>query len=259
MAKTIWGLIAIAIMTGTAVAQPGATPPTDRRRNPVRSPRYRARRCRRAATAQRQRAHDQLLDQVIAKAEQQRRRSRPSRAARSPRAALGLDRPDRAGCGRAASSIPATSTSALTFGLGFEKFKVPVLPDMETLRRSSSSASRRKRKDRDQGSCSRAGQPDPLELEQRSSKQVYEDVRKEILGLENTRGKRLERPAYHARASKRIACSAPSAGSVARAGIGVWKLTLGASASVGRVCRGECALRTTASKCSPAPRSCCTS
>jgi hypothetical protein len=131
---------------------------------------------------------------------------------------------------------PGDIDAALTFGIGLETFKVPVLPDTDTLK--ALVVERFKAEGKQRVLAILGGrQPDPIELDT-IVKQVYEDVRKEILGLANTRAKHLERPQYTIAFEANRRFGAERWLGRARAGIGIWKLTFGLSASFGRACRG---------------------
>jgi hypothetical protein len=79
--------------------------------------------------------------------------------------------------------------------------------------------------------------PEPIELNALAA-QVYAEVRDEILGVKNVRGKTLERPKLTIGfEANRLFRSERWLGRT-RVGVGVWKVTLALSAAVGRVCRG---------------------
>lgn len=131
---------------------------------------------------------------------------------------------------------PGDLDAALTFGIGLETFKVPVLPDPDTLK--ALVVERFKSEGKQRVLAILGGrQPDPIELDT-IVKQVYQDVRKEILGLANTRAKHLERPQYTIAFEANRRFGAERWLGRARGGIGIWKLTFGLSASFGRACRG---------------------
>src|SRR3954471_19105437 len=89
---------------------------------------------------------------------------------------------------------PGDIDAALTIGVGFETFKVPVLPELETIQDLIVERVKAQLKQRIIETF-KARQPARLELET-LAKQVYEDVRSEILGLENVRPKTFERPQF---------------------------------------------------------------
>lgn len=119
---------------------------------------------------------------------------------------------------------------ALTFGLGFEKFKVPVLPSMETLKALVKERAKAKLKDqilaRFQGR-----EPDPISAEQ-FAREVWEEAVQEILGLENVRAKTMERPALSLGLEVNRMFSSEAWAPRVRIGVGVWKFTVAGSFSV---------------------------
>jgi len=219
MAKTVWGLIALAVMTGTAGAQAPAPeqPPTAEQPSPS--------------------DQEALLDQLIQKAQEEAPSIETVARGSWRRFRRSISVGPTAGLWSGAIIDPHNVDVALTFGVGFEKFKVPVLPSMDTLQDLIVERIKAQAKDRLKSLL--MGRPiEPVELE-RMVKQVYEDVRKEVLGLENIRGKTMERPAYNvAVEANRLFIAERWLGRV-RAGIGIWKFTVGASFAFGRVCRSE--------------------
>ena len=132
---------------------------------------------------------------------------------------------------------PGDIDAALTIGIGFETFKVPVLPEMETIQDLIVERVKAQLKQRIIETF-KARQPARLELEA-LVKQVYEDVRNEILGLENVRPKIFERPQFTVGFEANRLLGADRWLGRTRVGIGVWNVTLALSAAVGRVCRGS--------------------
>jgi hypothetical protein len=132
---------------------------------------------------------------------------------------------------------PGDIDAALTIGVGFETFKVPVLPEMETVQDLIVERVKAQLKQRIIETF-KARQPARLELEA-LVKQVYEDVRNEILGLENVRPKLFERPQFTVGFEANRLLGADRWLGRTRVGIGVWNVTLALSAAVGRVCRGS--------------------
>jgi len=131
-----------------------------------------------------------------------------------------------------AGIVPAQdeTESAITFGIGVETFKVPVLPDPETLKLLVIERAKAKLKEQIAGRF--AGQtPDPISAEQ-FAREVWEEAVKEILGLENVRPKTMERPAFNAALEVNRTFNAKAWAPRLRLGIGVWKVTLGASFAV---------------------------
>lgn len=131
---------------------------------------------------------------------------------------------------------PGELDAALTFGIGLETFKVPVLPSVETLK--TLIAERMKAQLKDRIKAAFQGKPvDPIALDTMAA-QIYQEVRDEVLGLENVRAKTMERPQYTIGFEANRLFGAERWLGRTRVGIGVWKLTVGLSAAVGRVCRG---------------------
>jgi hypothetical protein len=120
---------------------------------------------------------------------------------------------------------------ALTFGLGVEVFKVPILPDSETIK--ALIIERIKGKIKDQLFARLGGRPaDPVTVEG-LVKEIYQDVRQEVLGLENRRNKHMERPRFNIALEVNRLWRADQWLPRLRVGIGIWKFTLGAAAGVG--------------------------
>ncbi|HSD86100.1 MAG TPA: hypothetical protein VLB44_01250 [Kofleriaceae bacterium] len=217
MIKPSLVLIALAIAGHAAYAQPGETPPV-------------------SGQGDAQVQQETLLDQAIAQAR--------ANAPTIERVAMGTLRRARrsisigptVGLWSAAFIDPGDIDAALTFGIGVEMFKVPVLPDVETLQDLITERVKAQAKQRIV-QVFQGRQPDPIEINQ-IVLQVYEDVRKEILGLENVRAKTMERPAFSfALEANRLFAADRWQGRL-RAGIGIWKFTLAGSFAVGRACRG---------------------
>jgi hypothetical protein len=201
------GLFVLVLLTSTAIAQPGAN---DRIQTD--------------------------LDALIAKA----RAEAPSietvvrGTVRRARRALSIG--PTVGLWTAAIIDPGDIDAALTLGIGFETFQVPVLPSLETLQDLVVERVKAQIKQRILDTF-KGRQPEPLELET-LVKHVYDEVRGEILGLQNVRPKTFERPQYTVGFEANRLFGADRWLGRTRVGIGVWKVTLGLSAAVGRVCRG---------------------
>lgn len=128
--------------------------------------------------------------------------------------------------------VPAQDTfeHAITFGLALEVFKVPILPDQDTIK--ALILERVKAKVKDQLFARLAGrQPDPIEAEA-MIKQIYAEVRAEVLGLENLRAKTMERPRFNIALEANRMFRSEAWMPRLRAGVGIWKLTLGGSFGV---------------------------
>lgn len=131
---------------------------------------------------------------------------------------------------------PGEIDAALTFGIGVETFKVPVLPDMNTIKALIQERLKAQLKERIKDVL-KGRPPQPMELDQIAA-QVYGEVRDEILGQKNVRAKTMERPRFSVGFEANRVFGAERWLGRTRVGLGVWKLTLGISAAVGRVCRG---------------------
>ena len=217
-------LIVLAVSTHVAVAQPGATAPMppEMEQPPPPPP---------------QQNDDALIDQAIAKAQAEMPTVLTIAKGAFRRARRSVAIGPTVGTWGAAYITPGEADLALTVGLGFEMFKVPVMPDMETLKALVVERVKAVAKDRiKQAFQGRA--IDPVYLDQIVLK-VYEDVRKEILGLENVRAKTLERPAYTIAFEADRRFGAERWLGRTRVGVGVWKLTFALSASFGKACRGD--------------------
>lgn len=219
MTGTISSVIVLAIMTATAVAQPGAKPASE---SPPSTPVIDA--------------NGVNLDELIARAEAEAPSIATVAKGTVRRARRSISIGPTVGLWSAAFISPGEIDAALSFGIGLETFKVPVMPSMETLQGLIVERVKAQLKDRITDLL-KGQKPDPAELD-RLVKQVYQDVRNEILGLENVRSKTMERPSLTVGfEANRLFGAARWLGRT-RVGIGVWKFTLAISASVGRVCRG---------------------
>jgi hypothetical protein len=126
--------------------------------------------------------------------------------------------------------------AALTFGLGIETFRVPVVPSTETVKALIVERVKAQAKDRI-AQAFQGRPPDPVQLDAIVA-QVYAEVRDELLGVRNVRAKTIERPRLtFALEANRVFGAERWLGRT-RVGVGVWKVTLAASLAVGRVCRG---------------------
>lgn len=215
-------LLVLVLLTSAAIAQPGATPPTE---PPAQ-----------AGVRIGNNRVETELDALIAQAQAEaptietvmRGTFRRARRALSIGATVGL--------WTAAIIEPGDIDAALTIGVGFETFKVPVLPSMETIQALIVERVKAQMKQRIVDTF-KGRQPEPLELDA-LVKQVYEEVRDEILGLKNVRPKTFERPQFTVGFEANRLFGADRWLGRTRVGIGVWKVTLALSAAIGRVCRG---------------------
>jgi hypothetical protein len=215
-------LLVLVLLTSTAIAQPGATSPTEP-----------------PAPTGVQNGDARIetdLDALIAKAQAAAPTIETVARGAFRRARRALSIGPTVGLWTAAIVDPGDVDAALTIGIGFETFKVPVLPSRETLQDLIVERVKAQMKQRIIDTF-KGRQPEPLELEV-FVKQVYEDVRNEILGLENVRPKTFERPQFTLGFEANRLFGADRWLARTRVGIGVWKVTLALSAAVGRVCRG---------------------
>lgn len=209
-------LLLLVLLTSTAIAQPDAAPP---------------------APAGAQDGDGGIdLDALIAKAQAEAPSIESIARGAFRRARRGLSIGPTVGVWTGAILDPGDLDAALTIGFGLETFKVPVLPSVETIQGLIVDRVKGQMKQRIFDSL--RGRPlDPLEAEV-LVKQVYEDVRNEVLGLKNVRAKTFERPKFTLGFEANRLFGAERWLGRTRVGIGVWKVTLALSAAVGRVCRG---------------------
>jgi hypothetical protein len=214
-------LLVLAILTSVAHAQPGASPANE---PPASEPPP-------AATNE-----DSLIDAAIAKAHAEAPTIETVARGAFRRARRSISIGPTVGLWSAALIDPGEIDAALTFGIGVEMFKVPVLPTMDTVKELITERVKAKLKDRVKAAFQ--GRPmEPLAVET-LAKEIYSEVRDEILGLENVRPKTMERPRYSIGFEANRVFGAERWLGRTRVGIGIWKFTLGISAAVGRVCRG---------------------
>lgn len=126
--------------------------------------------------------------------------------------------------------------AALTFGVGVETFRVPVLPSTETVKALIVERVKAQAKERI-AQAFQGRPPDPVQLDAIVA-EVYAEVRDEILGVTNVRAKTLERPRFTFGLESNRVFGAERWLGRTRVGVGVWKVTLAASLAVGRVWRG---------------------
>jgi hypothetical protein len=215
-------LLVLVLLTSTAIAQPGTTPPTEP-----------------PAPTGVQIGHDRVetvLDALIANAQAVAPTIETVARGTLRRARRALSIGPTVGLWTAAIIEPGDIDAALTIGVGFETFKVPVLPSMETIQGLIVERVKAQVKQRIVDTF-KDRQAEPLELDA-LVKQVYEEVRDEILGLKNVRPKTFERPQFTVGLEANRLFGADRWLGRTRVGIGVWKVTLALSAAVGRVCRG---------------------
>jgi len=207
-------LVVLAVLASTASAQPGATPPTEPAPQPS----------------------DVDLDALVARAEAAAPTIETVARGTFRRARRAISIGPTVGLWSAAFIEPGELDAALTFGIGLETFKVPVMPSMETVRALIQERVKAQLKDRIKAAFS--GRPvEPMELD-RIAVQVYTEVRDELLGVREVRAKTMERPGYTIGFEANRVFGAERWLGRTRVGIGVWKVSLVLSAAFGRVCRG---------------------
>ena len=205
-------VIAIAVTARVAAAQPGATQPE--------------------VQAQAQVSTDAMLDQAIANA----RASAPAiksyaeGALRRARRAIAVG--PTVGLWSAAYIDPKDVDGALTIGFGLETFDVPVLPELDTIQDALVERAKSLAKERAE-QMFHGQKPDPVVLDQIAA-QAYVDVRKEVVAVDQTKPKTIEEPSFTLALEADRLLAADRWLGRARVGFGVWKLTVGASASFGR-------------------------
>jgi len=110
---------------------------------------------------------------------------------------------------------------AITFGLGIEMFKIPILPSTELIKEIAIKRAKERLL---------AANPQPGQAEQ-LAQQIWDDVVKEVLGMENIRGRTMEKPKLSLGLEANRLLDSEVWGVRLRAGIGISKVTLAASFS----------------------------
>ena len=212
MAKRI--LIALAITAGTATAQPTPAPqPPPAITNDAEI--------------------DQLLDQAIKSLPAMERAF--NRAVRRARRAISLG--PTVGLLSTAFIAPENIDAALTFGMGLETFKVPVYPELDDLQEVIVERVKAQAKERAQELFA-GKRPDLATLKQMVN-EIYQDVRKEVIAVDQRKPQTMELPMFTIGVEANRLFAADRWLGRVRGGVGIWRFTLGASAAVGRVCRGD--------------------
>jgi hypothetical protein len=129
------------------------------------------------------------------------------------------------------ASIPSPGDTdlALTFGLGVETFKVPVLPTIDNLK--AIVMERAKAKLGDAIKARFAGNPPDAATLEQMGREIWEEAVQEVLGLENVRAKTMERPQFTFGVEANRYFDSDVWMTRLRVGLGVWKLTLAGSVS----------------------------
>jgi hypothetical protein len=128
----------------------------------------------------------------------------------------------------AAVPSPGEYDVAITFGLGVEMFKLPILPSPENLKAMVLERAKAKLKERLGGL---ATQPVGADLEQ-LVREVWEEAVREILGFQDPAPKTLERPRFTLALEGNRFLDAEAWAVRTRAGVGIWKVTLAGSFAV---------------------------
>lgn len=127
---------------------------------------------------------------------------------------------------------PELGEQAVTFGLGLEVFKIPVVPDVSTIKALIIERLRAKLvaaiADRFKGVA-----PPQDELE-RMAIEIFEEVKAEILDQLNARPKMMERPRFSLAIEANRLFESEAWLARMRLGIGIWRFTLAGSAAIGR-------------------------
>jgi hypothetical protein len=240
-------IVLLALLAGTAYAQPGATPPSgemppppppdqqappppDGQGMPAPQPDMRP-------PPQQPANEEVILDQAIARVQSEMPTIMTVAKGTVNRARRAVAIGPSIGVWGASFITPGETDLALSVGLAFQTFKVPIAPDPATIKALVVARLKTMAKDRIKAAF-QGRALDPISAEQ-VVREVYEDVRKEILGLANTRAKTLERPGYTIAFEADRRFGAERWLGRTRVGVGVWKLSLSLSASFGKACRGD--------------------
>lgn len=123
------------------------------------------------------------------------------------------------------------ATAALTFGIGVEVFKIPVLPTVENLKVILRERAKAKLKQAIIDTLK--GQPPDQATVERFAADAWAEAVKEILGMENIRAKTMERPQFTVALEGNRYFDSSTWATRLRLGSGVWKFTLAASLGLG--------------------------
>lgn len=118
---------------------------------------------------------------------------------------------------------PGETETAITFGLGLEVFKIPVLPTPDNLKQIAIERAKAK--------IAAGGLPAAGAGEQ-FVREVWDDVVKEILGMEDIRGRTMERPRLTLALEANRYLDAEAWATRLRVGIGISRVTLAGSFAV---------------------------
>lgn len=123
------------------------------------------------------------------------------------------------------------ATAALTFGIGAEVFKIPVLPSVENLKVILRERAKAKLKQAIIDTLK--GQPPDQATVERFAAEAWAEAVKEILGMANVRAKTMERPQFTIALEGNRYFDSSTWATRVRLGAGVWKFTLAASLGLG--------------------------
>jgi len=116
------------------------------------------------------------------------------------------------------------SDYALSFGIGVEVFKIPILPTPETIKTIAKDRAKARLKEK----LATGGAFDAQAL----AREIWDDVVKEVLGMENIAGKTMEKPRFTVGLEANRLLDSEVWMTRFRAGLGISKLTLAASSAV---------------------------
>jgi len=126
---------------------------------------------------------------------------------------------------------PDVQEEAVTFGLGLEVFKIPVLPTLTNAKALLEERVRAKVRGIVVAQF-RGVPPEPIELE-RLAREAFEEAKAELFDDANTRAKVWERPRFSLGLEGNRLLEAEAWMTRLRVGVGIWKLTLAGSFAVG--------------------------
>jgi hypothetical protein len=131
------------------------------------------------------------------------------------------------------SSIPSPGETdlAVTFGIGAELFKIPVLPTWNNLKELVKERAKAKLK-KAVVDALKGRQPDPNEVT-RLAQEAWDEAVREVLGMENIRAKRIEKPRLTIGVEGNYLFRSETWMTRLRVGAGLWKVTLAASVTAG--------------------------
>jgi hypothetical protein len=126
---------------------------------------------------------------------------------------------------------PGETDLGVTFGLGLELFKIPVMPTFQNLKALVIERAKANLK-KAAIDTFRGREPQPIELEQ-LARQAWDEAVKEILGLQSVRAKRIEKPRLTLAVEGNYLLRSETWMTRLRAGAGFWKVTLAATVTAG--------------------------